>query len=71
MICHWCDDVFPPRQSGGKTKVYCKPVCRMEYNNALRGLARDKVERGELSIQELREFASRVEINMHGDDGGV
>lgn len=55
--CLWCGADFERRTTGGKVQRYCSTVCRRAIERAARAWAIARVERGETSVEEIREGA--------------
>ena len=53
--CLWCNDPYPYRNTGGKPQRFCSAPCRLEFHKATRKWAIEAIERGELTVDQIRE----------------
>ena len=54
LVCRWCSREFTARKTGGWPQKFCCCVCRQAYHSARRALATEKLETGELSVEDLK-----------------
>ena len=52
--CLWCNDPYPYRNTGGKPQRFCSAPCRLEFHKATRKWAIEAIERGELTVDQIR-----------------
>ena len=52
--CPWCDGSFTSRIVGVHRKKFCSVACKDAYHSALRKWAKFALERGDLSISDLK-----------------
>ena len=52
--CFWCNDPYTPRSTGGTAQRFCSSDCRAEFHNSVRQWAIEAIERGELTVDQIR-----------------
>lgn len=52
--CIWCEKPFTSRRTGGKAQTYCSRACREAFHAATRSWAKKAIEKGELSVADLK-----------------
>ena len=55
LRCHWCNDPFSPRKSGGDPQKFCLASCRHAYGTAARRWVRNAILDGRLRIGDLQD----------------
>jgi hypothetical protein len=53
-VCLWCGSEFVPRRDGGKRQLFCRLVCRREFDAAGRRLVVEAIATGVLTVQALK-----------------
>lgn len=64
--CTWCGASYLPRGTGGRSQIYCSPVCRIAFHRSLRRWAQQQADQGRVTVQELHAL-HRTPINGHVD----
>jgi hypothetical protein len=64
--CLWCGEAFQARTNGGTTQRFCKTAHRRAFDHAARVWVRRAIERGILTVAQLRGVA-RTARALPGD----
>ncbi len=52
--CLWCNEPYRYRSTGGRAQRFCSSDCRVEFFSAARQWAIEAIERGELTVDQIR-----------------
>jgi hypothetical protein len=58
-LCPWCERPFTPRRTGGRPQRFCCSRCRRAFERELRAWARNQIEAGEITPDQLQRVRSR------------
>jgi hypothetical protein len=53
-VCLWCRKEFTPRRDGGKRQLFCRPVCRRDFDAAGRRWVAEAIATGVLTVDALK-----------------
>jgi hypothetical protein len=57
-VCLWCGNDFTPRCDGGKPQVFCRPICRRNFDAAGRRWVAEAIATGTLTVEELKNHSA-------------
>jgi hypothetical protein len=67
--CFWCGRGFVPRRDGGKPQVFCRPVCRRDFDTARRRCVAQAIASGVLTVGALRDASAATRALRRWGEG--